>query len=164
MDKTAEKQKNISSILVANRSGVLMHVAALFAQCGINIDSLTVGETENPENSRITVVSRGIPADMVRLMQQLQALEDVKEIREMGAHDSMSRELLLIKVRTDSHTRQEVLDVVNIFRAKIIDYARESIVMEVTGEPSKIDAFIDLMRPYTIVKLCRTGIVALERG
>ena len=97
-------------------------------------------------------------------MLQLEKLEDVTEIREMAPHDSMSRELLLIKVGTDSTTRHEILDIVNVFRAKIIDYARDSICIETTGETSKIDAFIDLMRPYGIVKLCRTGIVALERG
>ena len=97
-------------------------------------------------------------------MLQLEKLEDVTEIREMQPHDSMSRELLLIKVSTDSASRHEILDIVNVFRAKIIDYARDSICIETTGETQKIDAFIDLMRPYGIVKLCRTGIVALERG
>ncbi|MBR5405176.1 MAG: acetolactate synthase small subunit [Oscillospiraceae bacterium] len=157
-------QKYVISILVANQFGVLTRVAALFARRGFNIDSLTVGETETPSLSRITVVAHGSAHDKEQMMLQLGKLEDVTEIREMAAHDSMSRELLLIKVGTDSGTRHEILDIVNVFRAKIIDYARDSICIETTGETSKIDAFIDLMRPYGIVKLCRTGIVALERG
>lgn len=164
MAEAIPMQKYVISILVANQFGVLTRVAALFARRGFNIDSLTVGETETPELSRITVVAHGSAHDKEQMMLQLEKLEDVTEIREMAAHDSMSRELLLIKVGTDSGTRHEILDIVNVFRAKIIDYARDSICIETTGETSKIDAFIDLMRPYGIVKLCRTGIVALERG
>lgn len=164
MTESIPMQKYVISILVANQFGVLTRVAALFARRGFNIDSLTVGETETAELSRITVVAHGSAHDKEQMMLQLEKLEDVTEIREMQPHDSMSRELLLIKVSTDSASRHEILDIVNVFRAKIIDYARDSICIETTGETQKIDAFIDLMRPYGIVKLCRTGIVALERG
>lgn len=159
-----ESKRHVISVLVANQFGVLTRVSALFARRGFNIDSLTVGETELPEFSRVTIAMQGDTHTREQIIKQLEKLEDVKEIRIMPSGESMQRELLLLKVNTTTRTRHDILDVVNVFRSKILDYAPESITVEITGESSKLDAFVELMRPFGIVKMCRTGIVALERG
>lgn len=162
--KTEQIEQYVISILVANQFGVLTRVSAMFARRGFNIDSLAVGETESPALSRITVVAHGSQHEKEQMLRQLEKLEDVTEIREMAPASSMYRELLLVKVRSNAENRHEILDVVSVFRAKIIDYATDSISIEMTGETQKLNAFIELMRPFGIIKLCRTGIVALERG
>lgn len=154
----------IIAILVANQFGVLTRVSGLFSRRGFNIDSLTVGETESPEFSRITVALRGDRASKEQIIKQLSKLHDVKEIKEMKPEETVVRELLLIKVKSDETSRNQIIDAVSVFRSKIVDYAADSICIEITGESSKINAFIDLMKPFGIIEMCRTGVVVLQRG
>lgn len=154
----------IVAILVSNTSGVLTRVSSMFTRRGFNIDSLTVGETESSEFSRITVTFRGDELTKEQIVKQLAKLYDVKEIEVLDRHETVSRELLLIKVKNTSETRQDILAAVDIFRSKIIDYSTDTLCCELTGESSKIQAFIELLKPFGILEMCRTGIVALERG
>lgn len=154
----------IIAILVANTAGVLTRVSSMFTRRGFNIDSLTVGETESSEFSRITVTFRGDEPTKEQIVKQLAKLYDVKEIEVLDSHETVSRELLLIKVKNTSETRQDILAAVDIFRSKIIDYSTDTLCCELTGESSKIQAFIELLKPFGIMEMCRTGIVALERG
>ncbi len=161
---TEQTERYVISILVANQFGVLTRVSALFARRGFNIDSLAVGETESPTLSRITVVAHGNQHDREQMLRQLEKLEDVTEILEMPPQNSMYRELMMMKIRSTAETRPEILDIVSIFHAKILDYTSECISIEITGETQKLESFIELMRQFGIQKLCRTGIVALERA
>lgn len=154
----------IIAILVSNTAGVLTRVSSMFTRRGFNIDSLTVGETESSEFSRITVTFRGDEATKEQIVKQLAKLYDVKEVEVLDRHETVSRELLLIKVKNTSETRQDILAAVDIFRSKIIDYSTDTLCCELTGESSKIQAFIELLKPFGIMEMCRTGIVALERG
>lgn len=154
----------IIAILVANTAGVLTRVSSMFTRRGFNIDSLTVGETESSEFSRITVTFRGDEPTKEQIVKQLAKLYDVKEIEVLDSHETVSRELLLIKVKNTSEARQDILAAVDIFRSKIIDYSTDTLCCELTGESSKIQAFIELLKPFGIMEMCRTGIVALERG
>ena len=138
-------EKYVFSILVSNRFGVLTRVSSMFTRRGFNIDTLTVGETESPEFSRITI-------------------HDVKQVQIMERDETVTRELLLIKIKNDSRTRQDILAAVDVFRSKIVDYSPDALCIEITGESSKINAFIELVKPFGIMEICRTGIVALERG
>jgi acetolactate synthase, small subunit len=136
----------------------------MFARRGFNIDSLTVGETEHSELSRITVTMTGEEHTLNQIVKQLGKLHDVKKLEVLEDKNTVVRELLLIKVAVKPETRQEIMDAVNVFRCKIIDFAPESLCVEITGESSKIDAFVDYMKPFTIIEMCRTGVVALSRG
>ena len=136
----------------------------MFTRRGFNIDILTIGETESSEFSRITVTFRGDEATKEQIVKQLAKLYDVKEVEVLDRHETVSRELLLIKVKNTSETRQDILAAVDIFRSKIIDYSTDTLCCELTGESSKIQAFIELLKPFGIMEMCRTGIVALERG
>ena len=158
-----EKQYVIG-VLVSNISGVLSRVSGMFTRRGFNIDSLTVGETENAGVSRITVALHGDEDIKERILTQLEKLHDVREVEVLDKHETVVRELLLLKVRNTAETRQDIMAAVEIFRSKIVDYSTTALVCELTGETSKIDAFIDLMKTYGIMEMCRTGIVAIERG
>jgi len=157
-------KKAVIAILVRNQAGVLTRVSGLFSRRGFNIESLTVSETESHEYSRITVAMEEDAYVKKQLMKQLGKLHDVSEIEEMQTGEAVFRELLLIKLRVTPATRQEIMDAVNVFRSKIVDFSADSLCVEMTGESAKIDAFIELMRPVGIVEMCRTGIIALERG
>ncbi|MBE6859927.1 MAG: acetolactate synthase small subunit [Ruminococcus sp.] len=157
-------ERFIIAILVSNLAGVLTRVSSLFTRRGFNIDSLTVGETESQEFSRITIAFRGDTYTKEQLIKQLAKLHDVKEIELLDKHETVIRELLLIKVKNTSETRQDILAAVDIFRSKIVDYSTDALCCELTGESSKIEAFIELLKPFGILEMCRTGIVALERG
>ncbi|MCL2695858.1 MAG: acetolactate synthase small subunit [Clostridiales bacterium] len=157
-------KKTVIAILVRNQAGVLTRVSALFSRRGFNIDSLTVSETESHAFSRITVTMEEDAYVKKQLMKQLGKLHDVREIEEMHADEAVFRELLLIKIKVTPGTRQEIMDATNVFRSKIIDFSADSLCVEITGESPKIDAFIELMRPLGIVEMCRTGVIALERG
>lgn len=157
-------QKFIIGMLVLNKAGVLTRISGMFARRGFNIDSLAVGETENPKFSRITVTMTGDSYARDQIMKQLTKLHDVKKVKEMNAETSVSRELVIVKIATNSENRQEIMDAVSVFRNKIIDFAPKSICVEATGETSKLDAFIELMKPYGVLEMCRTGVVSLERG
>ncbi len=154
----------VIGVLVANISGVLSRVSGMFTRRGFNIDSLTVGETENTGYSRITVAFHGDEDIKERIVTQLEKLHDVKEVEVMDQHETVVRELLLLKVRNTAENRQDIMTVVEIFRSKIVDYSATALICELTGETSKIDAFIDLMKSFGIMEMCRTGIVAVERG
>ena len=155
--------KFVIAVFVDNKFGVLTRVTSMFTRRGFNIDALTVGETESPEYSRITISMSGDGYARDQMINQLRKLHNVKKV-EFLDEDSLTRELLLIKIKNDPKTRQEVLSAVDIFRSKIVDYSTRALCVELTGEPTKIDAFIDILKPYGIIEMCRTGIVALERG
>ncbi len=154
----------VIGVIVSNVSGVLSRVSGMFTRRGFNIDSLTVGETESGEFSRMTISFHGDDDIKERILRQLQKLYDVKEVEVLERKDTVIRELLLIKVRNKTESRQDVMTAVEIFRSKIVDYSPTSLTCELTGETSKIDAFIELLKPYGIMEMCRTGIVAIERG
>ena len=158
------EQQYVIGVIVANVSGVLSRVSGMFTRRGFNIDSLTVGETESSGFSRITIAFHGDEDIKERILQQLQKLHDVREVEVLDTKDSVIRELLLIKVRNKAEIRQDIMTAVEIFRSKIVDYSPTSLTCELTGETSKIDAFIELLKPYGIMEMCRTGIVAIERG
>jgi acetolactate synthase-1/3 small subunit len=154
----------VIGVIVANVSGVLSRVSGMFTRRGFNIDSLTVGETESSGFSRITIAFHGDEDIKERILQQLQKLHDVREVEVLDSKDTVIREFLLIKVRNKTEIRQDIMTAVEIFRSKIVDYSPTALVCELTGETSKIDAFIQLLKPYGIMEMCRTGIVAIERG
>lgn len=154
----------VIGVLVSNVSGVLSRVSGMFTRRGFNIDSLTVGETESGSFSRITIAFHGDEYLKDRILLQLRKVHDVKEVEVLNRHETVVRELLLIKVRNTNKTRQDIMAAVEIFRSKIVDYSPSALVCELTGETSKIDAFIELLKPYGIMEMCRTGLVAIERG
>lgn len=157
-------RRYVLSVMVENHAGVLSHVAGLFSRRGFNISSLTVGETENSEISRITIMLYGDEYVLEQIQKQLTKLEDVISITELKKEESVFRELVLIKVAANDATRAAVVEISNIFRAKVIDIAKDSITLEITGEQNKAQAFIELMEPYGVIELARTGLTALERG
>lgn len=154
----------VIGVIVSNVSGVLSRVSGMFTRRGFNIDSLTVGETESSSFSRITIAFHGDEYLKDRILLQLRKLHDVREVEVLDRHETVVRELLLIKVRNTPQSRQDIMTAVEIFRSKIVDYSPQALVCELTGETSKIDAFIELLKPYGIMEMCRTGLVAIERG
>lgn len=158
-----ENKNFVIAVYVENKSGVLTRVTAMFTRRGFNIDALTVGETEHSEYSRITISMRGDDNVKEQLINQLKKLYVVKKV-EVLEDEPIKRELMLIKVRNESANRSEIMTAVDVFRASVIDYSPEGMCIEVTGNPSKIDAFVKLMQPFGILEMCRTGIVALDRG
>lgn len=156
--------KFVIAAYVDNQYGVLTRVTSMFTRRGFNIDALTVGETESPEYSRITISLSGDGYAREQLINQMKKLYNVKKVEVLEETESIKRELMLLKVKNESSSRSDILSAVDVFRAKVIDYATDSMCIEITGEPTKIDAFIKLMIPYGILEMCRTGIVALERG
>ena len=154
----------VLSLLVDNTAGVLSRVAGLFSRRGYNIESLTVGVTADERYSRMTVVSTGEQEILEQIEKQLAKLEDVRNIKELEPDKSVFRELIMIKVRAAAEQRQSIIAVADIFRAKIIDVAPESLIIELTGNQQKIDAFIDLLEGHEILEQARTGIAGLGRG
>lgn len=154
----------VFSILVENSAGVLSRVAGLFSRRGYNIDSLTVGVTNDPKLSRMTVAVTGDDDVLEQIEKQLSKLIDVIEIVELPANESVNRELVLIKVMCDASRRQDITAVTNIYRANIVDVAEKSVIVEITGSQSKISSFIKLLDGFTITELARTGITGLARG
>ena len=155
--------KFVIAVYVENKYGVLTRDTNMFTPRGFNIDALTVGETEKPEYSRITISMSGDGYAREQMINQLRKLHNVKKVEYLD-ENSLTRELLLIKIKNELENRQEVLSAIQIFVSKIVDYSVNAICVEITGEPSKINAFIDILKPYGIIEMCRTGIVALERG
>ena len=154
----------VFSILVENSAGVLSRVAGLFSRRGYNIDSLTVGETTDPKVSRMTVTVTGDDDVLEQIEKQLSKLIDVKEVVELPAEASVCRELVLVKVECDTTRRQEIIAISDIFRANIVDVSTESVIIELTGAQSKLNAFIELLNGFKITELARTGITGLARG
>ena len=158
-----ENNKFVIAVYVENTAGVLTRVTAMFTRRGFNIDALTVGETEHPEYSRITIAMKGDVYVKEQLINQLKKLLVVKKV-EVLEEEPIKRELMLIKVFNKAENRSDIMTAVDVFRASVIDYSNDGMCIEVTGSPSKIDAFVKLMQPFGILEMCRTGIVALDRG
>ena len=157
-------KRRVLSMLVDNTSGVLSRVSGLFSRRGYNIDSLTVGETADPRYSRMTVVVRGDELILDQITKQLAKLIDVVDIKTLQDGESVTRELILVKVREDAEHRQDIVSTAGIFRANIVDVGVDSLTIEMTGNQSKIEAFIGLLMGYEILELARTGITGLSRG
>lgn len=157
-------QKKVFQILADNTSGVLSRVSGLFSRRGYNIESITAGVTADPRFSRITIVTSGDDEILEQIEKQVAKLADVRDVRELKPEESVYRELVMVKVRASMEQRQNVIAVVDSFRAKIIDFAPESLMIELTGNQQKVDAFIKLMEEYDILELARTGIAGLGRG
>jgi acetolactate synthase-1/3 small subunit len=158
-----QENQFILAVYVENKAGVLTRVTGMFTRRGFNIDALTVGETERSEYSRITICMSGDKYAKEQLINQLRKLIVVKKV-EVLEDEPIKRELMLIKVKNQAESRSEVMTAVDVFRASVIDYTPDELCIEVTGNPSKIDAFVKLMQPFGILEMCRTGVVALDRG
>jgi acetolactate synthase-1/3 small subunit len=156
--------KHTLSVLVENKPGVLTRVAGLFARRGFNIDSLSVAETENRAVSRMTITVEEQDQPVEQVTKQLHKLINVIKISDLDPGGSVERELLLIKVRADAQSRSEIMQIVEIFRAKIVDVSSEVLLVEMTGTREKVGAFIDLIGPFGVVELMRTGRIAMSRG
>lgn len=157
-------QTKVFQLLVDNTSGVLSRIAGLFSRRGYNIESITAGVTADPRFSRITIVTSGDDIILEQIEKQVAKLVDIRDIKELKPDESVYRELVLIKVKSRAEERQGVIAVADIFRAKIIDVAAESLTIELTGNQSKIEAFLKLLEGYEILELARTGITGLTRG
>ena len=154
----------VLSVLVENSSGVLSRVSALFSRRGYNIESISAGVTQNPEFTRITIVSNGEDEELEQIRKQVAKLVDVVDVKELPQEMAVQRELVLVKVEADAVKRPQVIAVADIFRAKIIDVAEHSLILELTGTESKLDAFINLLNDFRIIDITRTGITAMSRG
>ena len=151
------------SVLVENKFGVLTRIAGLFSGRGYNIDTLNVAPTADPTASRMTIVTRGDDATLEQVVKQLNKLPDVIKVQDFREGEYVDRELVLVKVSVDSKTRAEVMQVTDIFRAKIVDVQRQSLTVEITGDESKVDKFLELMTAFGVLDLTRTGKVAMSR-
>jgi acetolactate synthase-1/3 small subunit len=156
--------KHTVAVLVANKSGVLSRIVSLFSRRGFNIDSLSVGTTDDSTVSRITLVVDGTDHVLEQLTKQLNKLIDVYKVSDITNDPSIDRDLALIKVKANSNNRSEIMQVVDIFRGKIVDVAPESLVIEITGDEEKVNAIEELLRPFGILELVRTGKIAMVRG
>ena len=157
-------QKYTIAVLVKNESGVLNRVTSMFRRRRFNINSLTVSETESDEYSRITVTYDGEPELNNQIVNQLYKLTDVCKVKELDSDDSVNCELMLIKVKNEPQTRDEIRTAADAYKADTVDYTKDSVIMRIAGSSKRIDAFIALMKEYTILEICRTGVVSLERG
>ena len=156
--------KKVLSVLVDNYSGVLNRVAGLFSRRGYNIDSLTVGVTADPKYSRMTIVVTGDDDILEQIIKQISKLEEVVQVDVLEGGQSVIRELIMIKIKADSAQRQQITALTDIFRGNIVDVAKESLMIELIGNPSKLEAFIEMLDGFEILKLVRTGITGLARG
>jgi acetolactate synthase-1/3 small subunit len=156
--------KHTIAVIVENKSGVLTRIAGLFSRRSFNIDSLSVGATDNPDYSRMTIAVHGDRDVLEQVIKQLSKLINVIRVSELGASESVERELAIIKVTADKDSRSEIMQIVNIFRAKIIDVSHRSMIIEVTGDEEKIDAIVQLLRQFGIKEMARTGKVSMVRG
>ncbi len=159
-----ELHKKAFQLLVDNTSGVLSRISGLFSRRGYNIESITAGRTADPRYTRITIVASGDDDVLDQIEKQVRKLVDVREIHELPPQDSVYRELALVKVRVDDVKRESIIAITNIFRGSIVDVAPDSLIIEITGNQGKIDAFLRLLGGYEILELARTGIAGLARG
>lgn len=156
-----QEQEHVLSVKVANNNGVLLRVSGLFSRRCFNIKSLNAAETEEPNVSRLTIVVAGDLKVLTQIKNQLMKLYDVHEVRIL--EDAVTREHILIRAGKSSEDRHKIIEIANLYRAKPVDVGADSIMLELTGEPAKIDSFIDLLKPFGIIKMVRSGITALER-
>ncbi|MBR0238618.1 MAG: acetolactate synthase small subunit [Thermoguttaceae bacterium] len=159
-----ETEKHIVSALVQNVPGVLSHISGMLASRGYNINSLAVGETENPDLSRMTFVVVGDEAVLDQVSAQLRKVVTVVGVDNISQTDYLERDLMLVKVQAAPEKRSEIIELVNIFRGKIVDLSIDSMIIEISGQEKKIESFIDVLRPFGIIELVRTGRVAMTRG
>ena len=152
------------SVLVENKPGVLARIAGLFSRRGFNIDSLAVGPTEHPDISRMTIVVHVVESPLEQVTKQLNKLVEVIKIVELDDREAIERELLLVKVKADVETRSQVLDVVQLFKARVVDVATDAITIEVTGNSDKLTDFLRVLEPFGIRELVQSGLVAIGRG
>lgn len=152
------------SALVENKPGVLARITGLFSARGFNIDSLAVGETEDPTVSRMTIVVNGDERILEQVEKQLNKLIDVVKVSEFSGVDHLERDLALVKVKADKSNRSEILQIVDVFRARIVDVSPDSVIIEITGDEEKIQALLSMVRPFGVKEMVRTGIVAMARG
>lgn len=156
--------RHVLSALVQNQPGVLAHVSGMLASRGFNIDSLAVGETEDPQLSRMTFVVHGDDTVLEQVRKQLEKIVTTVRVDDISSENFVERDLMLIKVQSNPAKRTEIALLVDMFRARVVDISHENIMVELSGQEQKIEAFIDLMRPYGILELARTGRIALVRG
>ena len=156
--------RHVLSALVQNQPGVLAHISGMLASRGFNIDSLAVGETEKPELSRVTFVVHGDDAELEQVRKQLDKIITVVKVQDISSEDFVERDLMLLKVRASQGQRTEIVLLVEMFRGRVVDISAESLMVEISGREQKIETFIELMRPYGIQELARTGRIALVRG
>ncbi len=157
-------RKQVYSLLVDNNPGVLSRIAGLFSRRGYSIDSITSGTTTDTDFTRITVVATGDELILSQIEKQVRKLEEVREIKVLKDGESVFRELIMVKIRANAQQRAEVNSIADIFRAKIVDVEKESLIVELTGDQSKLEAFLNLLDGYEILELARTGITGLSRG
>lgn len=157
-------KKQVLSILVENTAGVTSHISGLFSRRGYNIDSFSSGVTADPRFTRITIVASGDELVLEQIEKQLAKLEDVLDIKKLEPENSVTRELIMVKIRAKDTDRQAILNVTEIFHGKVVDVTHDSMVIELTGKQSKLDSFLDLLQGYEILELARTGITGLTRG
>ncbi|GIW78818.1 MAG: acetolactate synthase small subunit [Gemmatales bacterium] len=160
----SERMRHVLSALVQNQPGVLAHVSGMLASRGFNIDSLAVGETEDPNLSRMTFVVHGDDATLDQVRKQLAKLVTVVKVQDISAEDYVERDLMLIKVKAPAEKRMEIVLLVEMFRARVVDISLDNMMIEISGQERKIEAFVELMRPFGILELARTGRIALVRG
>lgn len=159
-----ENEKFILSVLVANHFGVLARVSGLFSRRGYNIDSLNVGETVNPEISRMTIIVSGDEYIKSQIVKQLAKLQEVMHVDLLPKDETVLREHMLIKTKVTLDTRGEITEAVNVFRGKIVDFNVDSVTVEINGEPPKLNAFIEFCKKHGILEMCRSGALAMKRG
>ena len=157
-------RRQVLSLLVENNPGVTSHISGLFSRRGYNIDSFSSGVTADPRYTRITIVASGDKQILEQIEKQLAKLEDVVDIKKLEPGSSVTRELILVKIRAKDTERQPVMNVTNIFHGKIVDVTHDSMVIELTGRQEKLESFLDLLHGYEILELPRTGITRLSRG
>lgn len=157
-------EKHILSVLVENKAGVLSKVVGLFSRRGFNIDSLAVGETHDPAYSRITIITSGDEKTAVQIIRQLEKLTPVVMVRQLDDSASVSSELCLVKIVAERGERSEIMQIVDIFHARIVDVSHRTITIEMTGKTDRVEALLNMVEPFGIIELSRTGSVALERG
>jgi acetolactate synthase-1/3 small subunit len=158
-----KSMRHVLSALVMNQPGVLAHISGMFASRAFNIDSLAVGATEKPEFSRITFVVNGDQKVLEQVRKQLEKIVTVVKVQDFSGENFVERDLMLLKVRTANGTRSEIRELVQVFRGLIVDVGKEHVMIEVSGKESKIEAFIEIMRPFGILEMVRTGRVAMLR-
>jgi len=156
--------KHVITTLVQNQPGVLAHVAGMFSARSFNIDSLVVGRTDDPALSRMTIVAIGDDRVLEQIRKQLEKIVTVVKVRDFQDVSYVERDLMLVRVHAPGEKRPEIIELVNLFRGRVVDVARQSVIVELSGPEEKVEAFIDLVRPYGISELARTGVIAMKRG
>ncbi len=156
--------KHVITALVQNQSGVLAHVAGMFAARGFNIDSLVVGRTDDPQLSSMTIAVLGDDRTLEQVRKQLTKIVTVVRVRDFKEVEYVERDLMLVRITASPERRAEIVDLTDLFRGRVVDVARQSLTVELSGPETKLEAFIDLVRPYGIRELARTGIIAMQRG